>query len=50
VLEDARSAGADVRDAAERDWGGYLLPPTPRRPLEIAYNPGEIGQSVLPGR
>jgi catechol 2,3-dioxygenase-like lactoylglutathione lyase family enzyme len=51
VLEDARSAGADVRDAAERDWGGYtgyFADPDGVR-WEIAYNPGEIGQSVLPG-
>jgi catechol 2,3-dioxygenase-like lactoylglutathione lyase family enzyme len=50
VLDDARSAGADVGDAAERDWGGYtgyFADPDGVR-WEIAYNPGPIGQAVLP--
>ena len=65
VLEDARSAGAEVGVPAERDWGGYTgeLADGTRRfehgytgyftapdgvRWEIAYNPGEIGQMVLP--
>lgn len=51
VLEQARAAGAsEVRDAVEREWGGYtgyFADPDGFR-WEVAYNPGEIGQSVLP--
>lgn len=51
VLEDARRAGADpVREAVQRDWGGYsgyFGDPDGFR-WEIAYNPGPIGQEVLP--
>jgi catechol 2,3-dioxygenase-like lactoylglutathione lyase family enzyme len=51
VLEQARAAGAtQVREAVEREWGGYtgyFADPDGFR-WEVAYNPGEIGQSVLP--
>ena len=51
VLETARRAGSeDVRAAQEREWGGYtgyFTDPDGYR-WEIAYNPGEIGQAVLP--
>ncbi len=51
VLETARAAGADpVQEAVERDWGGYtgyFGDPDGYR-WEIAYNPGPIGQVVLP--
>jgi len=51
VLATARDAGADpVHDAVERDWGGYtgyFGDPDGYR-WEIAYNPGPIGQVVLP--
>jgi uncharacterized protein len=50
VLEEARSAGADVADARERDWGGYtgyFADPDGVR-WEIAYNPGPVGMLVLP--
>jgi predicted lactoylglutathione lyase len=51
VLSTARAAGADpVHDAVERDWGGYtgyFGDPDGYR-WEIAYNPGPIGQVVLP--
>jgi len=51
VLEDARRAGADpVREAVQRDWGGYsgyFGDPDGFR-WEIAYNPGPIGHEVLP--
>lgn len=50
VLADARSAGADVGDADQRDWGGYtgyFADPDGVR-WEIAHNPGEIGRLVLP--
>ena len=51
VLETARRAGAQsVAEAQERDWGGYsgyFIDPDGFR-WEIAYNPGEIGQAVLP--
>ena len=51
MLEDARRAGAEVGDAEERDWGGYtgyFADPDGVR-WEIAWNPGPIGQLVLPG-
>jgi catechol 2,3-dioxygenase-like lactoylglutathione lyase family enzyme len=51
VLETARAAGADpVVDGVERDWGGYtgyFGDPDGFR-WEIAWNPGPIGQVVLP--
>ncbi|HWL41899.1 MAG TPA: VOC family protein [Ilumatobacter sp.] len=51
VLATARAAGATaVHDAVDRDWGGYsgyFADPDGFR-WEIAWNPGEIGQSVLP--
>ncbi len=51
VLDQARAAGAtDVGDGVQRDWGGYsgyFADPDGFR-WEVAYNPGEIGQSVLP--
>ena len=40
----------DVGEAAEREWGGYtgyFADPDGFR-WEVAYNPGEIGQLVLP--
>jgi uncharacterized protein len=51
VLADARRAGAEAGDAVSRDWGGYtgyFADPDEVR-WEIAFNPGEIGQMVLPG-
>ncbi len=51
VLATARAAGAEpVSDAVERDWGGYtgyFGDPDGFR-WEIAYNPGPIGEVVLP--
>lgn len=51
VLATARSAGADpVSEAREREWGGYtgyFGDPDGYR-WEIAWNPGPIGQVVLP--
>ena len=51
VLALARDAGADpVADAVERDWGGYtgyFADPDGYR-WEVAWNPGPIGQKVLP--
>ena len=51
VLETARQAGADpVRQAVEREWGGYsgyFADPDGFR-WEVAWNPGPIGQEVLP--
>ena len=51
VLDTARRAGADpVSDAVEREWGGYtgyFADPDGFR-WEIAWNPGPIGQLVLP--
>lgn len=51
VLETARGAGADpVHAAEERDWGGYtgyFGDPDGYR-WEVAYNPGPIGEVVLP--
>lgn len=51
VLATARAAGADpVHAAVEREWGGYtgyFGDPDGYR-WEIAYNPGPIGQVVLP--
>lgn len=51
VLEAARAAGASAVHAAEqRDWGGYsgyFADPDGYR-WEIAFNPGPVGQVVLP--
>lgn len=51
VLADAKKAGAEpVHAAQERDWGGYsgyFADPDGFR-WEIAWNPGPIGQIVLP--
>jgi catechol 2,3-dioxygenase-like lactoylglutathione lyase family enzyme len=51
VLATARAAGADpVHEAEEREWGGYtgyFGDPDGFR-WEIAWNPGPIGQLVLP--
>lgn len=51
VLATAKAAGADpVHAAEERDWGGYtgyFGDPDGYR-WEIAYNPGPIGEVVLP--
>lgn len=51
VLETARRAGADpVHAAEEREWGGYtgyFGDPDGFR-WEIAWNPGPVGQLVLP--
>jgi catechol 2,3-dioxygenase-like lactoylglutathione lyase family enzyme len=51
VLETARAAGAEpVQPAQEREWGGYtgyFGDPDGFR-WEIAFNPGPIGQEVLP--
>jgi len=50
-LEQARAAGAQhVGEGEEREWGGYtgyFADPDGYR-WEIAFNPGEIGQTVLP--
>ena len=51
VLEQVAAAGArEIGEAVEREWGGYtgyFADPDGFR-WEVAYNPGEIGQSVLP--
>jgi uncharacterized protein len=51
VLATARAAGADpVHDGVEREWGGYtgyFGDPDGYR-WEVAYNPGPIGEVVLP--
>ena len=51
VLATARDAGADpVHPAVARDWGGYtdyFGDPDGYR-WEVAFNPGPIGQVVLP--
>lgn len=51
VLDDARRAGASVVvDAVEREWGGYsgyFADPDGFR-WEVAWNPGPIGELVLP--
>jgi len=51
VLHTARAAGANpVHEAVKRDWGGYtgyFADPDGYR-WEVAYNPGPIGQLVLP--
>ena len=50
VLADARALGAEVRGPVERDWGGYTgyLTAPDRVQWEIAFNPGPIGEAVLP--
>jgi predicted lactoylglutathione lyase len=51
VLEQARAAGAShVGEAVEREWGGYTgyFADAAGYRWEVAYNPGPIGQSVLP--
>jgi catechol 2,3-dioxygenase-like lactoylglutathione lyase family enzyme len=51
VLEQARIAGAtQIGEGQQREWGGYsgyFADPDGFR-WEVAHNPGEIGQSVLP--
>lgn len=51
VLATARAAGASpVEEAVEREWGGYtgyFGDPDGYR-WEIAWNPGPVGQLVLP--
>ena len=51
VLADARDAGASaVSDGIEREWGGYtgyFADPDGFR-WEVAWNPGPVGQLVLP--
>ncbi|KRE42094.1 VOC family protein [Knoellia sp. Soil729] len=51
VLAEARAAGAgEVSGAVEREWGGYtgyFADPDGFR-WEIAWNPGPVGQLVLP--
>ena len=50
MLAEARAAGADVTGPEEREWGGYtgyFADPDGVR-WEIAWNPGPIGQLVLP--
>lgn len=50
VLATARSAGAAVTDAVQRDWGGYsgyFADPDGFR-WEVAWNPTPIGGLVLP--
>ena len=50
VLAEARALGAEVDGPEEREWGGYtgyLTAPDGVR-WEIAWNPGPIGQVVLP--
>ena len=50
ILALARSIGAEVRGPQEREWGGYTGYFTDPDGFhwEIATNPGEIGQVVLP--
>jgi catechol 2,3-dioxygenase-like lactoylglutathione lyase family enzyme len=50
ILEHAASLGAETERPERRDWGGYtgyFADPDGFR-WEIAVNPGEIGQLVLP--
>jgi len=50
VLAEVRALGAEVRGPQEREWGGYtgyFADPDGVR-WEIAWNPGPIGQLVLP--
>jgi catechol 2,3-dioxygenase-like lactoylglutathione lyase family enzyme len=50
VLAEARALGAEVRGPVERDWGGYTgyFSAPDRVQWEVAFNPGPIGQGVLP--
>lgn len=50
VLAEATAAGAAVREAEERDWGGYTgyVADPDGVHWEIAWNPGPIGELVLP--
>ena len=51
VLEVARAAGAETHGPVTREWGGYsgyLADPDGFR-WEVAWNPGPIGRTVLPG-
>ncbi|MDX6360990.1 MAG: uncharacterized protein QOH37_4044 [Nocardioidaceae bacterium] len=50
VLDEARALGAEVRGPQEREWGGYTgyFADPDGVHWEIAWNPGEIGQVVLP--
>jgi uncharacterized protein len=50
VLALAGAAGAEVRAPVTREWGGYsgyFIDPAGFH-WEVAYNPGPIGQEVLP--
>ncbi len=50
VLEVARAAGAEIRGPLTREWGGYsgyLTDPDGFR-WEVAWNPGPVGQRVVP--
>ncbi len=50
VLTEAAVLGAPVMTAVRREWGGYsgyFADPDGFR-WEIAYNPGDVGESVLP--
>lgn len=50
VLQLARALGAPVTVPEEREWGGftgYFADPAGFR-WEVAWNPGPIGQAVLP--
>jgi uncharacterized protein len=50
VLAEARAAGAEVGDGEQREWGGYtgyFTGPDDVR-WEVAWNPGPVGQLVLP--
>ena len=53
VLADARAAGASlVSDGEQREWGGYtgyFADPDGFR-WEVAWNPGPVGELVLPPR
>ncbi len=50
VLAEARAAGATVTGPEEREWGGYTgyFADLDGVHWEVAFNPGEIGQLVLP--
>ncbi len=50
VLAEARAAGAEILGPEDREWGGYtgyFVAPDAVR-WEVAWNPGPIGQIVLP--
>jgi len=50
VLDAARRAGADVRPATERDWGGYSGYFTDPNGFwwEVAHAPGELSEFLVP--